>query len=91
MTDTLTWVRGNVPPAEGWYAVMHPGDSESIDGHTIYEFGDYQDFARWTPAEPDELEDFDDGYKGHWMTQHDEDGDGIFAFYGPLLIPAFKP
>lgn len=77
------------PPAEGWYRVMHPGDSESIDGHTIYAYGDYPGWAYWTPAEAGELEGFEGGYRGHWMCQHDEDGESIFAYCGPFEVPDF--
>ena len=81
-----------IPAAEGWYRVMHEGDSESVDGHTIYDFPDYEDWAYWTPAGPDELEDFEGGYKGSWRTMRDEEGDFIFAYCGPVEAPpAYKP
>lgn len=91
MSETLTWIRQKpaIPEKEGWYRVMHPGDSESVDGHTIYEFSDYEDWAYWHPAAPDELEDFEGGYKGSWQTRYDEEGDGIFAYCGPVIVPVF--
>jgi hypothetical protein len=76
-----------IPPVEGWYRVMHSGDSESVDGHTIYDFPDYEDWAYWQPADPEELEDFDGGYKGSWQTMHNEEGDFIFAYAGPVPTP----
>lgn len=78
-----------IPSAEGWYRVMHSGDSEYLEGHLIYDFPDYEDWAYWTPASPDEFEDFDGGYKGSWGTQHDEDGDFIFAYCGPFMPPPY--
>jgi hypothetical protein len=85
----MNWIEQKpaIPTAEGWYRVMHPGDSESIDGHTIYDFPDYEDWAYWTPASPEEFEDFDGGYKGSWHTYYDADGSGIFAYAGPVEVP----
>jgi hypothetical protein len=92
MSDTLKWINQQpaVPNQEGWYRVMHPGDSESIDGHTIYDFPDYEDWAYWQPADPEEFEDFEGGYKGSWQTMHDEEGEGIFAYYGPVNVPPYR-
>lgn len=77
----MEWVdrdeRGD-PTAEGYYRVMIAGDSESIDGHTIYEYGDYPTWAYW------HIED-DTGY---FTTEHDE-SEGIFAYFGPLIIPDY--
>lgn len=97
---STAWVRGNTPEIEGWYRVMHPGDSESIDGHTIYEYGDYPGWAYWsaavepTPVQPgiimlSELTQVPQ--EAHWVCEHDEDGESIFAFYGPIEIPEFTP
>jgi len=85
------WVKQKpaIPSVEGWYRVMHPGDSESCDGHTLYEFEDYEGWAYWQPADPSELEDFEGGYKGSWHCQHDEEGDGIFAYCGPFVFTPF--
>lgn len=85
----IKWVRQKpaVPQLEGWYRVMHPGDSDSVDGHTIYDYPDYEDWAYWTPAKPEELEEEGDGYKGSWTTMHDEEGDMIFAYAGPVVMP----
>lgn len=43
--------------------------------------------GRLDPADPDEFEDFEGGYKGCWVTAHDE-ADGIFAWCGPVELPA---
>lgn len=73
------------PTKEGWYRVMHSGDSETIDGHwVVYDYPDYEAWAYWVPADENEYEDFEGGYKGHWQCEHDEDGDFIFAYYGPI-------
>ena len=79
-----------IPTEEGWYRVMIHGDSESIDGHTIYDFPDYETWAYWTPADQAECEDFDGGYKGSWMCTHDEDGDWVFAYCGPFEFTAYS-
>lgn len=96
MTE-LAWVRGNVPTEEGWYRVLHPGDSESIDGHTIYAYGDYQGWAYWNPEvdgnQPISNEiDFrlvvvEAPCDAHWSCEHDEEGEFIIAFCGPLVFP----
>lgn len=85
----MHWVKQNpaIPPVEGWYRVMFPGDSESVDGHTLYDFPDYEDWAYWTPAAPWEFEDFEGGYKGSWTTFYDADGGSIFAYSGPIEVP----
>lgn len=90
MADFPEWTkqRPAIPPREGWYRVMHPGDSETDGPHVFYDFPDYEDWAYWTPADPDEFEDFEGGYKGSWQCGHDEEGDGIFAYCGPFY---FKP
>lgn len=86
------WIKQKnpVPEKEGWYVVMISGDSESIDGHTIYDFPDYETFAYWKPADDSELEEFENGYKGSWRFMHDEEADTAFAYYGPIEFPAFK-
>jgi hypothetical protein len=91
-TETLRWVQeaNPVPPAEGWYRVMVGGDSESVDGHTIYEFPDYEQWGYWTPAAPEEFEDFEGGYKGSWKCMHDEEGEFLFAYCGPFVVPPFE-
>jgi len=85
----MDWVKQKpaAPSVEGWYRVMPAGDSESIDGFTLYEFDDYEDWAYWTPAAPEEFEDFEGGYKGDWRTMHDEPSECIFAYAGPVLLP----
>lgn len=99
MTKELEWVKGNTPTEEGWYRVLHPGDSESIDGHTIYEYGDYQGWAQWYSDDEEEASVVQDEpgwgafirieatrYRG-WSCEHDEDGDFIIAFCGPIIFP----
>lgn len=85
------WITQNNPaPKEpGMYAVMIKGDRETIDGHVIYDFPEYQTFGQWTPAKPDELENFEGGHKGSWHCCHDEEATTIFAYYGPLKIPPY--
>jgi len=75
-----------VPSVEGWYRVMLPGDSESMDGFTLYEFPDYETWGYWSPASPEEYEDFADGYKGSWTVEMGEP-DGLFAYAGPIAVP----
>lgn len=89
----MEWIlqRPAVPPVEGWYRVMHPGDWETIDGmYKVYDFPDYEAWAYWCPAAEEEFEDFDGGFKGDWRCSYDEDGDGIFAYYGPIEFPPFR-
>src|SRR6267142_455908 len=78
LKDTSTW-----PTIPGVYAVMVSGDSESIDGHTIYAFDDYRTFANLITSDPE------DGEKGfiNFHGYHDEDEYTIFAWYGPIIIP----
>lgn len=85
----MIWIKQQpaVPSHEGWYRVMHAGDSETDGPHVFYDFPDYEDWAYWTPADHDEFEDFEGGYKGSWSTMHDEDGDYIFAYCGPVAVP----
>lgn len=82
----MEWVtrdddKTNNPLTEGLYAVMVSGDSESIEGHVIYDFPDYQSFAKFKPDE--------DG--GVFAGEHDEEDFTIFAYYGPIVIPEYKP
>ncbi len=97
----LKWIKEHPahPSVEGWYRVMHPGDSDSIDGHTLYEYGDYPGWAYWQPERPAESIVAFEGKvtvtalgvdEAHWICEHDEDGEGIFAYYGPITIPEFK-
>lgn len=82
----LKWItredRGTFPEVDGWYRVMVSGDSESIDGHTIYSFDDYETWAQYKSHTPDE--------GGSFIGTHDEDEDCIFAFYGPIVFPPYK-
>lgn len=72
--------KSNNPTIEGIYAVMVSGDSEQIDGHTIYAFDDYRSWASFKLDE--------DG--GSFTDEHDEEDFTIFAYYGPILIPEYK-
>lgn len=79
----LKWVHRSekdFPEIAGWYRVMVSGDSESIDGHTIYAFDDYETWAQFTKHE--------DG--GSFAGIHDEDEYVIFAYCGPIIFPAYK-
>jgi hypothetical protein len=81
----LAWVlrdddKTNNPTEEGLYAVMVEGDSEQIEGHTIYAFDAYQTFAQFKL-------DQDDG--GSFHGEHDEEDFTIYAYYGPIVIPEF--
>lgn len=74
------------PEAEGHYFVLFAGDSESVDGHTIYSFDDYTEWAYWHPAQPEELEDFEGGFKGNWSSSSGEP-ESIIAWCGPVRVP----
>jgi len=84
--DNLKWVYRNnkdvFPTVDGWYRVMVSGDSESIDGHTIYSFDDYETWAQYKSHAPDE--------GGSFIGSHDEDEYCIFAFCGPITFPPYK-
>lgn len=88
----MQWIKQKpaIPEKEGWYRVMHPGDCETDGPHVYYDFPDYESWAYWQPADPEEFEDFDGGYKGSWQCQYNEEGDDIFAYYGPFEFPAYK-
>ena len=83
------------PSAEGWYKVMHPG-SEILEGHVYYDYPDYSGWAYWQPATPAEFAILGStiitkqAEEAHWICEHDEDGESIFAYYGPLDIPEFE-
>lgn len=70
------------PDIDGWYRVMVAGDSESIDGHIIYSFGDYETWAQYKSHAPDE--------GGSFIGIHDEDEHCIFAFCGPITFPKYE-
>lgn len=82
--------KDDFPATTGWYRVMISSDSESIDGHQIYAYPDYETWAHFSKADNDEYEDFENGYKGMFVGAHDEENDMIFAWYGPFLIPSYK-
>lgn len=71
----------SLPASEGWYRVMVSGDSESIDGHTIYSFDDYETWAYFIPDE-------DGG--GSFSGINDEDENVIFAYCGPFTVPKYN-
>lgn len=82
----LKWIHrvdpNTFPKIDGWYRVMVAGDSESIDGHTIYAFDDYETWAHYSSHAPDE--------GGSFVGTCDEDNDCIFAFCGPITFPEYK-
>jgi len=70
------------PTLAGHYRVMVAGDSESIDGHTIYDYPDYETWAWFEPSE--------DGEGGNFTGTHDEENESIFAYFGPIHVPKFS-
>lgn len=97
----IEWVMGNTPEVEGWYRVLHPGDSESIDGHTIYEYGDYEGWAYWSVHKVVELSEGETNgvlfeamvaeQEEGWTCEHGEDGESIMMYCGPFVIPDRLP
>jgi hypothetical protein len=69
-----------LPRRPGYYRVMISGDSESLEGHTIYEYSDYETWAYFAI----------DDENGTFTGVHDEETDMIFAFCGPIAVPPFK-
>ena len=82
MTE-LKWItresKNDFPEVSGWYRVMVSGDSEAIDGFTIYAFDDYETWAHFTQHE--------DG--GSFVGIHDEGEHTIFAYCGPFTFPPY--
>jgi hypothetical protein len=66
---------------------MVSGDSESIDGHVIYEYADY---ATWAAADDDEDDEGNPCIR-FGSGAHDEEPDWFFAYYGPIAIPDYVP
>lgn len=66
-----------LPTIEGFYRVKVSGDSESVDGHLIYEYEDYETWAYFTPDNDD---------SGVFAGDHDEDNYNIFAWCGPFHV-----
>ena len=90
MTSWITRTsKDDVPTERGWYMVMISGDSEAIDGFTIYSYPEYEQWAFWQPAEPHELEDFPGGYKGQFICKGEENTNDVMAYYGPFIIPPY--
>lgn len=81
----MEWITRNdvneYPIAEGWYRVMVSGDSEQLDGHTIYAFDDYETWAYLSKNGDDEY-----NFKG----EHDEEDFTIFAYCGPYIVPKYE-
>lgn len=71
------------PEAEGRYTVLLAGDSETCDGHTLYDYPDYQDVGVWHRAPPEDFEDFEGGFKGNWQVPYGE-GEDVIGWCGPL-------
>lgn len=78
------------PTEPGLYLIRQAGDSESIDGHVIYDYPDYEEFAEWAPAKPEEFEDFEGGYKGQWGNVMTGETEGVIAWCGPIHLPPYK-
>lgn len=82
---TMQWIKrgdeNQLPTVSGWYRVMVSGDSESIDGHTIYDYPDYETWA-WFEYDNDEE-------TGIFTGSHDEETDMIFAYCGPFEVPKY--
>lgn len=79
----IEWIKRDTtefPSVPGLYFVMISGDSESLDGHVLYEYSDYRTTAEF---------DFNEGVP-EFTCPHDEDQDWIFAYYGPVIIPEFE-
>jgi len=70
--------RTNLPTVSGHYRVMIHGDSESVDGHVIYEFGDYE---TWAYIKVDE---------NGISADLNEDFDCVFAWCGPFIVPKYE-
>lgn len=85
LDQPLTWVYRvdptTKPTISGYYHVMVAGDSESIEGHTIYAFDDYETWAYFT---------FNDKDGGNFVGEHDEEDFTIFAFCGPVPFPKYE-
>ena len=85
MSHAPTWITRTKPEewptVEGWYMVMVEGDSESIDGHQIYAFDEYETWARLSIDA-----DGNAAFKGI----HDEEDFTIYAYYGPIIVPAYE-
>lgn len=83
--QTLSWIHRvdmqTKPTLAGYYRVMIGGDSEQVDGHTVYSFDDYETWAYFTPNE-------DDG--GSFVGEHDEEDFCIVAYCGPIIFPAYE-
>lgn len=76
----MKWERNSLPFVPGYYRVLIAGDSESIDGHQIYSFRDYEIFCELVSI------DIEDNYH-QWDFPHDEEEDFILAWFGPIEIP----
>lgn len=71
------------PTIPGIYAVIVKGDSEREGAHVYYDFADYQTFATLTG----EYSKDDDTLELH--GDHDEEGEFMLAWCGPLDLPQF--
>jgi hypothetical protein len=65
------------PTEPGTYAAMIAGDSESIDGHEIY---CYPDFQAWAEV-------FIDDGELRVTLDYDQPVEALMALYGPIIIP----
>ena len=94
MVNDLKWTRvipefnsrERVLPTEmGHYRILVAGDSESIDGHTIYDFPDYETWCEVLSVEEEEGKPY---LETNFM--HGEEWEFVVAWYGPVEVPTFK-
>jgi len=82
------WVRTSTqeyPDDAGWYAVLLPGDSESEDGHTIYDYPDFVTFAQFYPPVQEPPGQETEEPIPTWVSF---DGlEGMIAWCGPFNVP----
>ena len=67
------------PSTPGHYRVLIAGDSESIDGHEIYSFEDYETWGFFGVKDKD-------GYVP-FIGSHDEEIETVVAWCGPYKVP----
>ena len=73
------------PDTEGWYAVLLPGDSESEDGHTFYNFPDYIMFAHFYPPVQEAPGQETEEPCPYWDCFIETEG--MVAWCGPYEVP----
>jgi hypothetical protein len=73
------------PTEPGTYRVMVGGDSESVDGMTVYGYDDYE---TWADVFEDEGDD-GEPYLCFGQGSCDEESDTFIAYCGPFKIPPY--